>query len=315
MDEHYLLLIISDLKGTITEDEKIQLNNWLAETEKNRAECEYVINTWMKSGSAASLIQLDLKKDWDVVKEKIHPKKSMSLAWRSVAASIAILVAIGLFQFYITNSKEIQIASTSFESSAEIQEILLQDGSKVWLNRNSKIRIDDDFNTENRTVEIFGEGYFEIAEDTTKPFFVLTADSKTEVVGTVFNISTAENETTIHVEHGTVKFGGVLNELLLHHDMAAVLNPNGWANEIEADPNAIAWKTGKLVFKNESLTNVISEIQHFYQQDIIAKNDFSPLQLTSSFDNVPIELVLDEICLIHNLDYRTTVNGFELFKK
>src|SRR5690606_42004689 len=75
-----------------------------------------------------------------------------------------------------------------------IYRVTLPDGSKVWLNNASSISFPSSFDTDQRTVSIRGEVYFEVAHDARRPFRVHTAQQEIEVLGTQFNINAYEEE-------------------------------------------------------------------------------------------------------------------------
>ncbi|MEM0939474.1 MAG: FecR family protein [Bacteroidota bacterium] len=94
----------------------------------------------------------------------------------------------------------------------ETQVITLEDGTLVTLNANSKLIHADNFGAQDRCVQFSGEGYFRVAKNPEKPFIIHTADSKTQVSGTAFNLRAILNRpTTLTLEEGKVAFSAIVD--------------------------------------------------------------------------------------------------------
>ena len=96
-------------------------------------------------------------------------------------------------------------------------QLVLPDGSKVWLNSSSSIRFPTAFNGDERKVELTGEAYFEVAKNAAKPFKVSVKEMEVEVLGTHFNIMAYDDERSINTTllEGSVKVAKGLSEKTL----------------------------------------------------------------------------------------------------
>jgi transmembrane sensor len=161
-------------------------------------------------------------------------------------------------------------------------EFVLPDGSKVWLNAESKISYPEFFNGRNRFVRLEGEAYFEVQRDPKKPFIVKTNQLDIEVLGTRFNVRSYAGEKYIE----TTLLSGKLSVNLINPETGkvsnAILHPNQQAtfeveeqkfrfSEVEAD-RFIAWTQGKLVIESESLIEMARSLERWYDVEI----DVSP---------------------------------------
>lgn len=167
-------------------------------------------------------------------------------------------------------------------SNGETYQILLPDGSKVWLNSASSLSFDSNIGRENyRNVKLKGEGYFEIAKSP-KPFIVETESQKVEVLGTHFNIDAyGEKHGLIKttLAEGKVKVASKMGEKILSPGQQAV-NNNGQLTMRKEDLEAVlAWKNGFFKFDG-TLADVMQSISRWYNVDI------------SYDENVPRELSL-----------------------
>lgn len=154
----------------------------------------------------------------------------------------------------------------------------LPDGSRVWLNADSKLRYPTQFTGSERRVELTGEAYFEVAEDKNKPFrvWVQPADGRTppaliEVLGTSFNVSAYCNtplKTTLVT--GAVKVGDGTETVVLKAGQSLEENshPVIRKNNSAAVEEVIAWKNGLFNFHNASLKEVLDQIGRWYNLDV-----------------------------------------------
>ena len=108
-----------------------------------------------------------------------------------IAATIMLLVGIGIFIKFFNNHHTYKTAL------GEVQTITLHDGSRIFLNAGSEQRVPDKFAETTRFVWLEGEGFFEVAKDSLHPFIVETEKTRTEVLGTKFNMSAYANEAVI----------------------------------------------------------------------------------------------------------------------
>lgn len=164
-------------------------------------------------------------------------------------------------------------------------ELQLADGTKVWLNAESSLRFPVNFIGKERVVELSGEAYFEVARNKNMPFKVVTDSKTVQVLGTHFNVSAYPNETyrTTLLE-GSVKLnvssGG---SALLHPGEQGVFDNQHNFNVMAADTaEAVAWKNGIFLFRNESITNIMKQVSRWYDLDVTYQANVSHVKLGGS---------------------------------
>lgn len=142
-------------------------------------------------------------------------------------------------------------------------QLILPDGSKVWLNAESSITYPIAFTNEERRVKIAGEVYFEVAKDKKKPFRVETNDAEVEVLGTQFNIKAyaGDGPTKTSLLEGSVK----INKQILKPG-EAFINGRIVATDIEQD---VAWKNGIFNFNNQNLSQVMLQLARWYDLEVV----------------------------------------------
>jgi transmembrane sensor len=150
-------------------------------------------------------------------------------------------------------------------------QIVLPDGSKVWLNASSSIRFPAVFAGHERKVEITGEVYFEVQKDRTRPFKVRFQENEIEVLGTSFNVMTYLDEPSSKTTliEGAVSLVTRNSSKKLKPGQQAAISSAGNIKTSEVDiEEAIAWKKGLFYFRNESIEDVMKKAARWYDIQI-----------------------------------------------
>lgn len=172
------------------------------------------------------------------------------------------------------NSTEILYNTVSTPKGGQYN-LTLADGSKVWLNAASSLRFPASFSGSERTVELTGEAYFEIAKNTAKPFKVnIAGKGELEVLGTHFNINSYTNEATVNTTllEGSVKVSGLTtnDSRLITPGQQAQLAANGHINikkQVDIE-EVMAWKNGKFDFQAADIQSVMRQIERWYDVEV-----------------------------------------------
>ena len=151
-------------------------------------------------------------------------------------------------------------------------QIILPDGSTVWLNAASSLRFPTAFVGKQRTVELTGEAYFEVTKKTSMPFNVKVNDMDVQVLGTHFNVMAYTEEDAVRTTllEGAVKVTKGAAVGLLKPGQQAKLNKTAGNIKIsEADVEEVmAWKNGLFLFNNEGIKTIMRQISRWYDVDI-----------------------------------------------
>jgi transmembrane sensor len=155
-----------------------------------------------------------------------------------------------------------------------LYQLLLPDGSKVWLNSSSSIRYPTRFAGKERAVEITGEAYFEVAKNAAMPFTVKINDNASvQVLGTHFNINAYSDEAEIKTTllEGAVKISQGTSSSLLKPGQQARVNKTGSVKVIaDADTEeAVAWKNGNFQFNSTDIVTVLRQASRWYDIEIV----------------------------------------------
>ncbi|MEM7107939.1 MAG: FecR domain-containing protein, partial [Bacteroidota bacterium] len=170
--------------------------------------------------------------------------------------------------------------------------------------------VPEQFEGNERVVYLTGHAHFNVARDIERPFIIYTEDSKTEVLGTSFDINTkSAGETEIIVTSGKVAFlqkGKERNRVTLTVNDQAVLDADKRITTQEVDALTLtAWKDNRLVFEGKTLKEVIEVLEPWYDVNI-AVEDPSYLEVAFSLsgDNPTLEAFLKELCFAGRFSYR-----------
>jgi transmembrane sensor len=160
-------------------------------------------------------------------------------------------------------------------------QIVLPDGTKVWLNSSSTLTFPTLFTGTERGVQLSGEAYFEVAKNKDMPFKVrLNNNTEVKVLGTHFNIMAYNDESEIKTTllEGSVKLSNNSDNVLLVPGQQGTVGrtPNAVFKVQEANlAEAVAWKDGNFMFVNEDIRSIMKKISRWYDVDIDYKNDVS----------------------------------------
>jgi len=153
-------------------------------------------------------------------------------------------------------------------------QLVLPDGSKVWLNAASSLKYPTVFSGKKRTVELRGEAYFEIAPNAAMPFTV-NAGTQIEVLGTHFNVMAYNDEQAVKTTllEGRVKVHSGEQSVLLAPGEQARSNDNGALSTATVDTDeAIAWKNGLFRFNEATIEEVMRQVSRWYDVEVVYVN-------------------------------------------
>ena len=197
-------------------------------------------------------------------------------------------------------------------------QLILSDGTKVWLNAGSTIKYPVDFIETDRSVELSGEAYFEVAHNSKSPFKVIGAGQTVQVLGTHFNINAYpdEDEVKTTLLKGSVKV--YANKVASTAAQSIIIKPNEQAvfknaslskTTVDAD-EFTAWKSGVILFRNADMHDVMRKISRWYNVDV----EYHDQMLSDTYNGeIPRNAAFSEVMNILKLnDIKVTVSGRKL---
>jgi ferric-dicitrate binding protein FerR (iron transport regulator) len=222
-----------------------------------------------------------------------------------VAAILFVPLLLGSLWFVYQNSgynssDEMVTLETPLGSKLKTT---LPDGTEVWQNAGTTLQYPNKFTRKNRMVYLSGEAYFHVQSDKLNPFFVHTENGSVKVTGTRFNVSAfaEDGATTVVLEEGEVAYNskkslGITNFLKPGEQVIDEKSNNKVTKRIADVEKHIAWKDGRLVFRNDPLAEVAIKLRRWYGADIelIEKNDgLKDLTFTLTIEQETLPQVLE----------------------
>lgn len=163
-------------------------------------------------------------------------------------------------------------------------QVLLPDGSRVWLNAESSLYFPTDFVGTTRKVELRGEAYFEITKNADMPFVVSIEEIEIEVLGTQFNVKAYPDENNIYTTlvEGAVRVSSDNQHIVLKPGEYADYDRSiGYVQVGSADKEAsIAWKNGYFIFNNEDIRSIMLMLSRWYDVDVEYKGQMEDKEFT-----------------------------------
>jgi ferric-dicitrate binding protein FerR (iron transport regulator) len=289
-------------------DENLELLHWLDANFENKVILKQLHSYWKKKGSLPSDFSPETKKALHQVRKKIDDKKGRPLGYYFIRFAAVFVIAIVGFGIYKTWLVKQQNTLVSLNSNNDIKnECVLNDGSKIWLNRNSQIQYPKKFKKGSRTIQLKGEAYFEVASKKNKPFIVDIGNSKITVLGTKFNIDASGPKTIVSVSEGKVAFTSAASDsvqLILTQNEEGVFDiEKGGMLQKSIDVNFLSWKTHEYIFKSEPLYRILDALATDYMFTYEIKSSTIREELvTANFSKLPIHDILESIALSLDVD-------------
>lgn len=174
-------------------------------------------------------------------------------------------------------------------------QVVLPDGTKVWLNAASSISYPVAFGVTKRNVTIYGEAYFEVAQDKSTPFTVdVHGRSSVQVLGTSFNINSYADEGSIRTTliDGRIKVNASV--ILQPGQQSVQAKDNSAISLVPAADLAqvMAWKNGLFNFDRADIQTVMRSIERWYDVDVVYEGEIPSDHLLG---RIPMNTSIDRV--------------------
>lgn len=182
-------------------------------------------------------------------------------------------------------------------------DIILADGTRIWLNAGSQLSYPVNFTGNTREVYLTGEAFFDVISDPTKPFHVITGDMKIRVTGTKFNVTSYAGDQTTQAVLVTGKINAAKNRRFSHSmelDPGERIVYNKQEGNMEKDRVDVelyaSWVNGYLIFDNEPVENILKKLERYYNKNILIEKHYGQSTFSGKLDLAnDIEKVLENI--------------------
>jgi transmembrane sensor len=302
-------LLAKYFSGNASENEVLQVKNWRNESDENSTEFIQHASNW----NITSDVQVDTKKAFSNVLSNIemdnqilmHSKPAFP-AYLKYAA--ILLIGVGVVFFGINYKNDLSNVKIAFQTlDKQTREVILLDGSKVYLSENSSIAYVNDFEGATREITLKGKAFFDIKRNENKPFIVRTDNSEIKVLGTSFLVDCHLGEST-EVVVKTGKVSVVKNSM--PNSNTIELNPGEVGmvkidveKSVNQNANYLAWQTKIIDFSHAEMSEVVNVLEEVYFVDIkLSDTNINNCSLTAKFDHREIDTVLEIISQTFNMN-------------
>lgn len=244
-----------------------------------------------------------------------RPSRRLSVYRRgwAVAATVVLLLAVGLY-WYTDRQPQSAADYATFLTTTTMQTVTLPDGTRVVMNRNSRLQYAKDFQhpPDSRQVAFSGEAYFEVVPDAVRPFVISTNMAHIEVKGTAFNLRAFPQDSMLEVDvkTGRVALRSMLDPAVKPIEVQAnycgiVSRASGRAELRRADtPNRHAWRTQTLVFSNTKLSEALQWVERAYNIKFSYPADqFTDCPITTTLEDAELDQVLARLARLTGAEF------------
>lgn len=210
---------------------------------------------------------------------------------------------------YNTEGKSSEIVYNTMTTPVGRQfNLVLADGSKVWLNAASSITFPTAFVGKERKVIITGEAYFEIAHNASMPFLVESGKNTVRVLGTHFNVNAYDDESVVSVTllEGSVNLTNENSSKLIKPGQQAQINKDekiSLIRDVDVD-NVVAWKNGRISFQGADIGTVMRQMSRWYDVDIEYNNKLDDIFYANMARSTMLSDVLKALELTKNVHFK-----------
>lgn len=270
--------------------------HWLSSDSNAHLSVEHALqSTWNKINSAEALEEPPTEAP---VIDIVTPKR---FAWWRVAAAVILVTAGALAWFFMGNTTGNRMEYVEAANVMGVRSnLVLPDGSKVWLAADSKLRYPAAFHNNQREVELEGEAFFEVHRDTAHPFVVHTTNGDVQVLGTSFNVSAYKNDAEVITAVATGKVSytapGEAEAVVLLPGNKSRYNTGTHSTTVEKVTEGAewAWTEGKVVFQADNLERIATVLHRYFGKPInFSNNQYKSFRYTGTFSNHSPQEILE----------------------
>lgn len=290
------------LEGNVSEQEKIKIEAWLDEAKTN--------------DNDLNLNAEDQEKIFQRITNTISQTNTTPQTNRNpigilrIAAAFLLLVAASaLLWFYVSKEDNLQVPETATEK------MILNDGTLVWLRKESKLFYYERPGDTNRYARLIGQGLFEVAKDPKRPFIITAGNFNLKVLGTSFNVNAYQDSIELTVLTGLVNISSHVDQegQNISANQKIVYHPTKNNKPITITPDEvqdlIANTDYNMHFANNTLEEVVKKIATKFDVNItIKEKNMHACKLTADFTDHSLQSTLETIAEILEINYSIAGN-------
>lgn len=303
--DRFWLLVSRKLANEASKEDIVALESFIRNNPDYKAKYEAMFSYWQQNVQRNTIdVNAALQKTLDTLDEELPKRKPagnkrqfFTFPWFKVAAVFLVIAIAGIFLYQTPALMNADVALLEKRNEKGTRsEILLSDGSTIWLNADSELQYPELFGSDIRKIYLSGEAYFDIAKDPDRPFVIQLDDNQIQVLGTSFNVKAYKEddmvETTVvsgevtFIRTGSLASKDKKDTLLLTPNFKGMYSKHtGSITKTEADTRLdTAWKDGKLIFKSTAFSVVGKALERTFGKKVVFANELiKHCRLTGTF--------------------------------
>lgn len=324
-------LIAKHFAGEISDNEAGQLGDWLKASAENEKLFNDLKEEWenleLKSSISDRSRVLNKVKARIEAEEKQDVKVARNLfnsSWYRIAASVIVLISISAISWYQIQNPFSIINTLGYEVSAcdagDQKEILLSDGSQIFLNGDSRVKYKKNLAGDERNVYLQGEAFFDVARNEQKPFVIGLKKAEVKVLGTSFNVKAYPEDEKMETSVLTGKVAFKRTEGFLNRNQESMYLVPGEKGVVDRSNKSIdklhvnnkldvAWMNKDLHFENTSLLEITRTLYRMYGVNFkFMDGSLKDLKITANFENEKLEEVIKILEMTSEFSYKMENN-------
>lgn len=323
----YMLLFEKFLKREATNEEIQILIEWL---KAGNSSDEWLNDSWNGSDMNMDVklqkaiyakIRTEIATDEpNITKRVFHSKPSLFNRMAKWAAIFLMPLVSGVSVYFFMQPKPVEKGNLEIlVEKGQKAAAVLPDGSKVWVNSDSKLCYGGHFNEKDRVLELNGEAYFEVKPDKTRPFIVKTKNFSVKALGTAFNVKSYDGD----IQQSALLVKGKVE--VSTPNASTILNPKerllmdvgskSIKKEVVGDVSTYTcWRENEISFDAETFDNIAATLERRYNVHIdFASNSLKKYRFTGTVGNTNLQSMLQILSLTSPLVYE--VRGTSILLK
>lgn len=261
------------------ETEEREVRRWFASAEGQAylsADMEKKMAMWEEEKDGIVDHEIPTDTMFERIEKKIRRKEYRMWLYRAAAVVLPLIftASLALLLFRSPEKETVSYREVAVAKGEQLQ-VLMQDGTRVWLNADSRLVYPDNFNGKERVVKLEGEAYFEVAKNREKPFRVELGAMDILVTGTSFNIKAYPEDSLIQTclaegavqLHNNVSAQG--NRVAMKPGEVALFSKHSGECRVDMTDDAgsySAWKGNRLIFKKTPLQEVLKVLERKFDR-------------------------------------------------
>jgi ferric-dicitrate binding protein FerR (iron transport regulator) len=321
-------LLFKYVSGQAVPIEILAVKEWMDGSGNRKNELARLRNIWILAGLGNEIDPIcrdrEIEKIWNILRSRNEKEQKRNLLIRlsKYAAIFLFFMCIsGVVGYYISESSKVSENSFSeiIVPKGQRSAVVLPDGSKVQLNSDTHLKFVK-FDAHHRIVRLEGEGYFDVTHDLSRPFTVETTTSQIEVLGTSFNVTSYQDDSsmTTYLSSGKVKISDQSGNIILNPSEAYTYNKvtHESTKRIISNQRYSSWTRGIMVIEKETIGALAKRIERRFNVKVVfGDNEVQSHVYTGTIGDQDLNTILKALEFASSINYKRNGDTVSLFSK